>query len=609
MTDQNYQLSKDFIRQQMIQHAVSHWDVRSIEELDPVVMLLIEALSSEIYTVKQELHDSNLRILEKLANLLTPSVFIFPKPAHSVVKMDIIEPTYTIDRHTELQVQNLSQDIKKHGINTLTFVPVTNVRLVNIKVKYLVCERRLYKADINGGKEAIAQAEILDERINHTAWIGLQVDSEIESLKDVSFYIDFPQSDKKYEKCTLLPYTKWSYAGNPVEMESGLPSLKKETLSRSIFDKYELLHQIDKSILELYDIQFLTVKSDLKTADLTYEKLPAGILEIFSEKATTGLEPCIWLKITFPPHIFANHLYDLTINTNAFPVANKIPYNIIYNTKGHIGIIPLRTNNEYFLSVERVNDSYGHEYKQIPYTSDYGKETGVYALKKGGMEHFDVRNAKTYMERIVDLLRSEKMAFSSVDMDNLRNVVNHLGEDLKEIELKYNEIKRYGLEDPYYLLLNTFNKEDMVFIHYYGTNSELGNGIRPNKILTPTKFLPIETDSCRFLKISSGGKSAPTSIQKLDAYRYAVSSHDLIVTTENIVNYLKMELGEKIMYIDVKKGVAVSHKPLEGLIRVTDIYLTAAPGYLEIIQQMEVEIITRLYQKSPDTYNYRIFLN
>jgi len=94
MSDQNYQLSKDYIRQQMIRHAVNHWHVRDVEELDPVVLLLIEALSSEIYTVKQELQDSNLRILEKISNLLTPSVFIFPKPAHAIAKMDIVESAY-----------------------------------------------------------------------------------------------------------------------------------------------------------------------------------------------------------------------------------------------------------------------------------------------------------------------------------------------------------------------------------------------------------------------------------------------------------------------------------------------------------------------------------
>ena len=609
MEDQNY-LSKDSIRQKMFQHIVSFWGINSIEELDPAVLQLIEGLSSELYTVRQELHDSHLRILEKIAGLLTPHAMIFPKPAHAIAKIDIQEPIYMLNQYTQLQAKNLPQEIQNRGVNTLTFVPVTDVRLTRTKINYLICERRLYKTTESGGKELITQAEILDERINHTVWIGMQADGEVESLKDVSFYLDFPNADKKYEKYSLLPFTQWSYNGKPIETEAGLPVWKKQNTDYSIFDKYRLLHQIDKYILELYKMQFLTVKNDWHTADLKNERLPAEIAEIFPEKAIEKLSPCVWLKMTVPPHIFADNLYDLTISLNAFPVANKIPFEIIHQVNGRMGIIPLRTPaHQYFLSVEKVNDSYGFEYKLIPYTSEQGKETGVYVLKQSGVERFDERNAKTYMERIVDLLRSEKMAFSSIEMDSLRNVVNRLGKDLKDIEIKYDKMKGNGLEDPYYLLLNTHHKDETVYIDYWGTNCELANGLRSGKILTPSNSLPVITDSCRLLKMSSGGKSAPTSLQKMDVYRYAIGSHDLIITNENIVNYLRAELGEKVMRIDVKKGVAVSAKPKEGLIRTTDIHLTATPGYLEIIRQMESELLTQLHQKSPDIYNYRIFIN
>lgn len=292
MNDQSL-FSKDAIRQQMFQHAASFWGISSIEELDPIVLLLIEGLASELYTIKQELQDSHLRILEKIASMLTPSAMIFPKPAHAIAKMNTIEPILYVDKYTGLQVKNLPQETQSLGIDTLTFVPVTDVRLIAAKINYLICERRLYKTNNNGGKDLIAQAEVLDERINHTAWIGLEIDDEIETLKDVSFYIDFPQTDKKYEKYSLLPFTQWSYAGSTIKMEPGLPVWTKEESGYSIFDKYGLLHQVDKHILELYKSQFLTVKSDVNTTDLTKELLPAEISDIFPEKAVAKLTSCI----------------------------------------------------------------------------------------------------------------------------------------------------------------------------------------------------------------------------------------------------------------------------------------------------------------------------
>jgi hypothetical protein len=609
MDDRNY-LSKDTIRQKMFQHAASSLGIHSVEELDPLVLLLIEGLSSELYTIGQELHDSHLRILEKVAGQLTPSAMIFPKPAHAIAKMDVHEPAYFINRHTELQAKNLSQELLGNDIDVLAFVPVTDIRLIQAKINYLICERKLYKTNGFESKNLIAQAEIVDERVNYTVWIGLQVNEEVENLKNTSFYLDFSQTDKKYEKYTLLPYTRWSHVGENIEMESGLPVWNKESSTYSIFDKYGLLHQVDKYILELYHIQFLTIKNDLYISHLKHERLPSEISDIFPEKAVEKMAPSIWIKVTVPPHILANDLYNMTVHLNAFPVANKIPFSIINHIQGDNGIIPLRTrNHQYFLSIETVNDSYGHEYKQIPYASDQSKETGVYTLKRSGMERFDVRDAKTYMERIVDLLRSEKTAFSSVEMDSLRNIVNRLGENLRDIEAAYEKIKIKGWEDPYYLLMNTFHKDERVYIDYWGTNCEWANGLRTGKILPPVNSLPIENDSCRLLKMTSGGKSAPTSIQKLDTYRYAIGSHDLIITNENIVNYLRMELADKVTRIEVKKGVGVSPKAKEGLIRTTDIFLTATPGFHDILRQMEPELLTLLHHKSPDIFNYRIFLN
>lgn len=609
MEEQNY-LSKDAIRQQMFEHISTWWGIRSVEELDPIVLMLIEGLASELYTIRQELKDSHLRIIEKISGLLSPSVLTFPKPAHAIARADIIEPICHIDKYTRFQIKNLPQEIQSYGVDKLDFVPVADVRLVSAQINYLVCERRLYKTNDSGGKELLAQAEILDERINHTAWIGLQIDPEIDTLSGISFYLDFPHTDKKFEKYSLLPYTEWSYAGNPIEMESGLPVRNKENQAYSIFDKYALLEQADKYIMELYRLQFLTVTSDLKVCALVYEPLPAEIRDIFPEKAVSTLVPSIWIKVVVPPHIFADNLYDLTVNVNCFPVANKILFNTINHTQEYTGIFPLKTSNHtYFLSVEKVSDSYNHAYKLIPYTTEYGKETGVFTLKQSGMERFDERSAKIYLERILDLLRSEKMAFTSIEMDSLRNVVNRLDDNLKDMEAKYKAVRVKGLEDPYYLLLNAFHTNETIYIDYWGTNAELANGIKSGKTLTPTQTLSIRNGSCKLLKMSSGGKSAPTSIQKLDVYRYTISSHDLIVTNENIVNFLKMELNEKITQIDIKKGVAVSSKPHEGFVRTTDIYLTATPGYEDIIRQMETELLTQLKNKSPDIYNFRIFLN
>jgi hypothetical protein len=610
---EGYYHSKEDVKQRMFQHIISFWNVNSFEELDPVILRLIEGIASEIYTLNHTLSDSKINLLESLAKLLTPSVHSFPKPAHGIAKATTVEPFCHLNKNTVFQDKNISQELRKQGINTINFVPVTDIRLINGEVKYMVCERMFYRMEENKGKTLLGTAQILDERINHTIWLALDIHPENDTLKDLSFYFDFPHTDAKHEKNKLLPYTKWSYEGKEINIKSGLPIIDNHAVNKaSIFYKYELLNQIDEQILSLYKNQFVTIHDDLHPSDLSAQKIPKEIEDMFPDKINSSLTPCIWIKITFPPPILAVDLYNLMVSINAFPVVNKIPRSVIYKRDNLTGIMPLRTGKkECFLAVEQVVDSHGTNYYSIPYTTEDNRESGVYTLKQGSSERFDNRDAKIYLERLLDLLRSESTSFSSMGTDNIRNIVSRLESNMKAIKEKYknSQMDVETAEIPYYLLLNTVKPDDIIFVDFWSTNAELANGIHSGRILTPETFLPLDKNGCKLIKITSGGKSAPDVTGKLAAYRYALTSRDQIVTRHDIINFFKMELGNNLMNIEVKRGVCVSSKPKEGMIRTTDIFLSVTPDYQKIINEMKDDLLTTLESKAPDLYNFRIIIN
>lgn len=610
---EEYYHSKEDVKQRMFQHIINFWNVHSVEELDPIILRLIEGISTEIYTLNQALNDSKINLLESLAKLLTPSVHSFPKPAHGIAKATTVEPVCYLSKKTVFQDKNISQELLKQGINTISFVPVTDIRLINGEVKYMVCERMFYRMEENKGKALLGTAQILDERINHTIWLALDISPENDTLKDLSFYFDFPHTDAKHEKNKLLPYSQWSYEGKEINIKSGLPIVDDDAVNKeSIFCKYELLNQIDEQILNLYKNQFVTIHDDLQTSDLTVQKIPKEIEDLFPEKIISSLTPCIWIKVILPPHILAVDLYNLMVNINAFPVVNKIPHSVIYKRDNLTGITPLRTKKkEYFLAVEQVIDSHGIKYNSIPYTTEDNRESGVYTLRQGSSERFDNRDAKVYLERLLDLLRSESTSFSSMGTDNIRNIVLKLESNMKSIKEKYksSQMDVDTAEIPYYLLLNTIKPDDVIFVDFWATNAELANGIHSGRALTPESFIPLDANGCKLIKITSGGKSAPDVTGKLAAYKYALTSRDQIVTRQDIINFFKMELGNNLMNIEVKRGVCVSSKPKEGMIRTTDIFLSVTPDYQKIINEMKDDMLSILESKAPDIYNFQIIIN
>ena len=50
----------------MLKHALNYWNIKNTDDLDPVVKLILEALSSELYNLGNEIKDSEVKFLISL---------------------------------------------------------------------------------------------------------------------------------------------------------------------------------------------------------------------------------------------------------------------------------------------------------------------------------------------------------------------------------------------------------------------------------------------------------------------------------------------------------------------------------------------------------------
>ena len=606
--------TKESILQRMYNHSAAFFGVQSIDDLDPVVRLMMEALAANLYDLHSEIEDMRVRILESLATVLTPNTLIHPCPAHAIAQTYPVSPVETIDRQTVFLDKTIPPDLQKRGIKSLSFVPVNKVRLVSGKINYLITERLFHRIEANGEKTSLGQAHTLGEKTNQTVWIGMDLHLEIESLQGLSFYIDFPLVTGKYDKLKILPYSRWSIDGQALEMSAGLPLLADEDESTddydSLIDQYSLLRQNDDTVSDYYRMHYLTVENDIRLKNLHRTPFPSEITDVFPEPITGLPEACYWFKVVLPLHIMVKDIQDLKIYLNAFPVANKTFYSqILTPSKILSGIVPLRTGaGEHFMSVEKVSDSHGAAYRPIPYSSGRKIAAGSYSVKRGGIERFDRRSASEHLERTIDLLRDELAAFSSLDIDSMRKTITAAQEDLKQITGKYEDSSMVEYTIPYYLLLEKIEKDESVFVEYWSTPCELANHLRAGKMLIPLTGSLFQKDTCRLLTPTRGGKSEADVSGRLDAFRYVLTSRDQLVTFEDIENFCRKELKEKITRAYVSQGIAAGSKPNEGLIRTIDVHLRPSPGYEPIVEEMETDLLVMLHRKSPDTFNYRIIV-
>ncbi len=603
---ENKSVNKEDILKRMYDHAVRFWNISSVDALDPAIQMLIQGIASEIYDVHNNLENIKVRILENLANTLTPDAYTSPRPAHSIMQAYPVEPEMTIDDQTSFFLEKTTPELTQKGFRKIDFAPVGEFKLIRGNIKYSVCERILFKHDGGLGKTQLSRTNVLTEETNNTVWVAFDVDETIENLKDISFYIDFPTSANREDCLSLSPYNRWEFEGREIKTRPGYSQNEEEETGTSIFQKYALQHTSEKHILRHYRKRFTTVAEDVPLRADLKKQFPERLKKLFDESVYTSLESCYWMKIRFPAAVSANDLYHSIVCLNAFPAANKNLCSNIHKPSDLTGIIPLRTGpGESFLSIREVSDTSGNIYEYIPYKTGT-PATGTYNVKQGGIERFDNRDARNMIDYLTDLMRNEVSAFSGMETEYLGGVVRKLKEGLVSLEAKTRNRPDTG--ERFYLLLNRIEKGDTVFYSYWTTDCEAPNGLAPGKSFLPYNSTVIEKGSCRLLSGVSGGKSAPDVTERLDAFKFSLTSRDTIATEEDICNFCRYELGNRILNVTIKKGITVSKKPKEGLVRTIDIFLKASEYYKENVKELTSELKTMLEERSPESFNYRFFV-
>src|SRR3954453_13483245 len=92
--------SKEAIKNRVLKHALNYWNIKTTDTLDPVVKLILEALSLELYNLSNDIKDTHIRILEKIANLLTPNALTVPNAAHALLHAVPVESTELLTNKT-----------------------------------------------------------------------------------------------------------------------------------------------------------------------------------------------------------------------------------------------------------------------------------------------------------------------------------------------------------------------------------------------------------------------------------------------------------------------------------------------------------------------------
>ncbi|MDH7464171.1 type VI secretion system baseplate subunit TssF [Chitinophagaceae bacterium 26-R-25] len=610
------QFSKEAINNRLLKNAANLWGVKNPVALDPFVRLLMEAFSLEVYRAANEMRNTQGRILDKIARLLTPSLLTMPYAAHGILQAVPKEGVYVLPSITRFNYAKRVSTRPDGPLDTHTnvgFTPVDSLKVFNAHIQYVAMGSRVFAINrATGFKEMAYNTQTSLPWA--TCYVAMEIGEEVETLKDLAFYFDFASFQTHSWIYQLLPLCKIRFGEEVLKTAPGLAYIEVEKkLEQEIFQDFDMMRKMCEEIKTTYDHSFLTIKSNIDPhKDQRARSIPAGLKNTLDTQSREELEKMnlYWFEIAFPANYNYEILGSMMVQINAFPVFNRILLGETYAAT--MGILPMRTTDilESFLSVYKVVDTSNRTYTEIPFKRTQAAEQGSYSIRQGGVERFDERSAQDMFAYLIELTRDEVAAFSSAEQGFAQDAIVALAGQLTMLDDKVRRADKFITQTPTYLIAEAYNQHDNINVEYWVSQSTLANQIRPGSPLKVDNNPELIQESL-MLTETSGGRQQLQSGERLDAYRYALGTRDRLVTKDDIRQFCKLELAGKAKEIIFEKGIVISKHPKEGYTRTLDIKIY--PHYYEEQKEEEWnEIANHLHRKivakSIDGMNYRVII-
>ena len=575
--------SKEQIKNRIIQNAMDFWNIRNTQDMDPFVKLLIEALCTELFNLSNDLQDMENRVMDKISRILAPDLLTSPLPAHAILYGRSVEPTDVLNErdHFNFTYKKSNDGADDRQPDTpISFTPLGNVRLFNAGVRYLFTGNMAYEYNETLHRHLAFSAAPGAQLERDSVWIGLQLPPAEDALNGLYFYFDWRNYSVDTSLYGLIKLCRIHHNQHELELVPGLLYVNgKEPIENPIFHDLDLLHLLKRDIHDFYEERYLTIQQTPETT-ITAMPYPEEFAKVFSPAQLGRLqEPLVWLRISFPAAITPELLQELYIDINAFPVVNRKLINLKHRLKGYDPIVPVRTQeHEHLLGIERLLDNQGSSYSELPYSKNNYTNEGSYALRNGGAERFDSRRAKETIAYLFELLRDEKAAFSSYGPDFINTTLKNLEQNLSLMEKKA-EVKGGQAEEQLsYVVVRPKKNADILFLEYWVTHAELANKIRSGSRLQQFGTNKLKSSNIILLSNATGGRKRLMPAERIQAFKYGLTTRDRIVSKADLVNFCFNELGAAIQNVTIKRGLELSVNPKEGFRKTIDVHLSPSAG-------------------------------
>ena len=610
-------MRQERIKDRVLKRAARSWGFSDIEmdtSFDPVVTLMLNALSYELEKVANELEDSKTRVVERVLEIMFPEVISGAKPARAILYAMPIENNKNISVLNQMTAMRRIHNIYNplEPINKeIMLSPTLEVKLATAEIRYNAYERHLfkisnlfYKDAVRDYKQVLPSGEII---------LGIELtNSNVSELEDLMLYIDIKNTHQKEMFHYYLKQLKCFHDNTEIKVEEGynvpLNTLDVENI---INRNYSHLSGIMQEVNEFYFNNFYTLKGALKHKPIEdYSE----DYKCFEEITKNNEKKIIWVKLVFPESLLPEIIENISFTINCFPVINKKRHSAGKTFGTFLSYFLLDTESNIFLDLESVID-HGNKHYEIKEFGDGILEEGNVVLRMGGVSRFDSRSASELLQNVLDVLKDESSSFAGLGKDFTNSSLIQINQLLASVEQKAKE-SSFSINNDPYLMIKPKNDETVgksFHINYWSTCAEDGNGIKAGTVLE-CKDLAFISKNTVLMTNTVGGLNKQNNKDRILAYRNALLTRGRIVTFADIKAFGFNHFKSSISDIRIEKGTRKEISVKASFSRTVDIYIKTNWEEKQHLSNSEWEylcdsFIKQLKNRSSNVFPYRIFVD
>lgn len=613
--------TKEEIKDRLIRRAAETWGVDEMEieySFDPIVGMLFDACANEFERISDVLKTSRTKVTERLVDLMTPEISVTAKPAHAVMHAIPVDASVAINERTQFYHRKrmpLFQGRGKEGFQDFYFCPVGNFTLNDCELGYIAYPDKVMAHKNNRNLPYLSKGDFTGAPESSCIYMGIAPQAGVKTIESLNCYFDLLNFSNKELLVHHLGIAEWSLNGTVLPVTKGYAQkeLVQDYFSPYINESIQTKIQFyEEYVRQYYEDHFyvleepIEVKENLRTyPEVFKEFLSAERLQEFDQ-------PMLWIKLTFSTVVSTPMLENLHCHINCFPVLNKQSHAISKRLQPYFNIVPLASENDFFLDIQQVTGDSGNQYYIKNRDKNDDSRPHAY-LRYGGVSRFDERDASELLSYTLDLLKEDGVAFSAMDDDFIGSNLKDLKQIVSRIEQQI-ELRGFKKNKIPYLIINrnstNAKKDSVVYADYWTTTGELANKINPYSKLVQYSGTAFQTQSLQFVTGTLGGQDEPSPSDKIFAYREHVLSKGRIITQQDIVQHCFAVYKNSISKVLVKKGVEVSHHQSIGYMPTTDVLITQkeeTPYSESDWEHLKKELLVGLKARSANVLPFRIF--